>query len=96
MVKRQKLYKLYKVKVSICKKIGEDSVAMTEYLPKVGEKCYYMNREVMVIGVLDCFHLVKIKDLVDACSFCVDKCVLTKEPNITNSISLRLFGGNGK
>ena len=87
---------MYKVKVSICKKIGEDSVAMTEYLPKVGEKCYYMHREVMVIGVLDCFHLVKIKDLVDACSFCVDKCVLTKEPKITNSISLRLFGGNGK
>ena len=69
---------------------------MTEYLPKIGEKCYYMQIEVVVIGVFDCFHLVKIKDLVDAYSFCVDKCVLTKEPNITNSISLSLFGGNGK
>lgn len=69
---------------------------MVEYLPKTGEKCYYMHREVIVIGVLDYFHLVKIKDLVDTYSFCVDKCVLTKEPNITNSISLRLFGGNDK
>ena len=26
---------------------------MTEYLPKIGEKCYYMHREVVVIGVFD-------------------------------------------
>ena len=36
---------------------------MAEYLPRVGEKCYYMHKEVIVIDVLDCFHLVKIKDL---------------------------------
>lgn len=69
---------------------------MTEYLPKTGEKCYYMHREVMVIDVLDCFHLVKIKDLVGAYSLCVDKCVLTREPDFTNSISLSFFGGIDK
>lgn len=69
---------------------------MTKYLPKAGEKCYYMHREVMVVSVLDCFHLVKIKDLDDAYSFCVDKCALAKEPDFTNSISLMLFGGKDK
>lgn len=66
---------------------------MTEYLPKIGEKCYFMQKEVMVISVWDAFHLVKIIDMNDAQSFCVDKCTLTKEPNSTNAISLKLFGG---
>ncbi len=66
---------------------------MVEYLPRIGEKCYYVNREVIVIGIFDCFHLVKIKDLVNEHSLCVDKCALAREPDLTNSISLELFGG---
>lgn len=66
---------------------------MVEYLPRIGEKCYYVNREVIVLGIFDCFHLVKIKDLVGEYSLCVDKCALTQEPDLTNSISLGLFGG---
>lgn len=66
---------------------------MSEYLPRIGEKCYYVNREVIVMGIFDCFHLVKIKDIVDEYSLCVDKCTLTREPDLTNSISLGLFGG---
>ena len=66
---------------------------MVEYLPRIGEKCYYVNREVMVMGIYDCFHLVKIKDIVGEYSLCVDKCALTREPDLTNSISLGLFGG---
>lgn len=69
---------------------------MTEYLPRIGEKCYYMHREVIVTGILDCFHLVKIKDLSGMYSICVDKCVLTREPDFANTISLRLFGGESK
>lgn len=69
---------------------------MVEYLPRIGEKCYYMHREVMVIDVLDYFHLVKIKDLSGTYSICVDKCVLTREPDFANTISLRLFGGESK
>lgn len=69
---------------------------MAEYLPKIGEYFYYMNRKVTVIDVLDCFHLVKIKDLASMNSLCVDKCTLTKKPNIDNTISLRIFGGKDK
>ena len=84
-----------KNKISHLNAKREDDV-MSEYLPKVGETCYYMHKEVIVIGVLDCFHLIKIKDLINAHSVYVDRCVLTKEPNFTNSISLRLFGGENK
>lgn len=28
---------------------------MAEYLPRIGEKCYYMHREVIVIDVLEFF-----------------------------------------
>lgn len=69
---------------------------MTEYLPRIGEKCYYMRREVIVIGILDCFHLVKIKDLSGMYTICVDKSVLTREPDFANTIPLRLFGGESK
>ena len=69
---------------------------MAEYLPRVGEKCYYMHKEVIVIDVLDCFHLVKIKDLSGTYSNCVDICVLTRQPDLANTISLRLFGGENK
>lgn len=69
---------------------------MEEYLPRIGEKCYYMHREVIVIDVLDFFHLVKIKDLSGKYSVCVDKCTLTRKPDFVNTISLRLFGGENK
>lgn len=65
---------------------------MVENLPRIGERCYYVNKEVIIMGTLDCFHLVKIKDLGGENSFCVDKCALTREPDLTNSISLGLFG----
>lgn len=66
---------------------------MAEYLPRIGEKYYYVNREVIVINIFECFHLVRIKDLVGEHSLCVDKCALTRKPDLTNSISLELFGG---
>lgn len=69
---------------------------MVEYLPRIGEKCYYVNREVIIMSIFDNFHLVKIKDLVDEQLLCVDKCALTREPDFTNIISLRLFGGKDK
>lgn len=69
---------------------------MAEYLPRIGEKSYYMHREVIIIDVLEFFHLVKIKDLSGKYSICVDKCALTREPDFVNTISLRLFGGEYK
>lgn len=69
---------------------------MAGYLPRIGEKYYYMHREVIVIDVLELFHLVKIKDSSGKYSICVDKCVLTRKPDFVNTISLRLFGGENK
>ena len=66
---------------------------MVEYLPRIGEKCYYVNREVIVISIFDYFHLVKIRDLVGEHSLCVDKCALTREPNLTNCMQFEFFGG---
>jgi len=69
---------------------------MLNYLPEIGERCYYMHKEVMVTRVWECFHLVKIKDLVDEHSLLVDKCTLTLKPNFTNSIPLTIWGGKEK
>lgn len=66
---------------------------MIEHLPRIEGKCYYMNREVIVVGIFDCFCLVKVKELIGENLFCVDKCTLMQEPDFTNSISLGLFGG---
>lgn len=69
---------------------------MTEYLPKIGEKCYLRYREVIVIDIWEFFHLVKVKDLINKHLVTVDKCTLTSSPDFTNSISLELFKGERK
>ena len=69
---------------------------MTEYLPEIGEKCFFMHREVIVVAVWESFHLVRIKDIVNECLLNVDRCTLTLSPEFTNSISLGLFGGENK
>jgi len=69
---------------------------MTKYLPKIGEKCYYRRREVVIVYIWEPFHLVKIKDLSSEYLFNVDKCTLTSSPDVTNSLSLKLFRGENK
>lgn len=61
---------------------------MSERLPRIGEKRYFMHQEVIIIRTLDCFHLAEIKALKSEKIFCVDICTLTIEPDFTNSLSL--------
>lgn len=65
---------------------------MSKRLLMVGEKRYFMHKEVTVIKVWDYFHLAEIKELASQQSIFVDVCALTIDPDFTNSISLRFFG----
>ena len=56
-----------------------------------GEKRYFMQREVIVERVWEIFHLVKVKEQGSGKSYYVDICALTIEPDLINSISLRLL-----
>lgn len=63
-------------------------------LPKIGDKPFLMNREVVVVKVYSLFRLIKVRYVEETKEFCVDVCALTDEPDYTNSISLRLLRGN--
>lgn len=62
-------------------------------LPEIGVKAFLMHREVIIINVYSLFRLIKIRYAGEDFEFCVDACALTNEPDYTNSISLRLLGG---
>lgn len=64
---------------------------MPDHLPALGEKYYFMHKEVIVLEAWDCFHLVKIKESTSDMAFYVDICTITCMPDITNSISLQLL-----
>ena len=65
---------------------------MLKCLPKIGEKYYFMNSEIIVLKVWDCFHIAKIRNLADEKPFYVDFCALSLIPN-SNFIPLKFFGG---
>jgi hypothetical protein len=69
---------------------------MLKSLPKIGDRLYYMQREIIVIKTLYNFHLIKIRYIGEIVDFYVDKCTLNESPDYTNSISLRLLGGRNK
>ena len=64
---------------------------MRKNTPVIGEKYYFMHKKVTVIAVWDYFHLAKINVNTMDQDFYVDFCTLTKEPDLSNSISLRLL-----
>ena len=61
--------------------------------PKIGDTLFLMHREVVVINVYTIFGLVIVRYLDEVKEFCVDICVLSRKPDYTNSISLKLFKG---
>lgn len=61
--------------------------------PKIGDTLFLMHREVVVIKVYTLFRLVTVRYLDEMKEFCVDVCALSREPDYTNSISLRLLKG---
>jgi hypothetical protein len=64
---------------------------MSKHLPAVGSKCYFMHKQVTVLKVWGCFQLAEIKEIDGEQLYLVDVCTLSRKPNITKSISLRLF-----
>lgn len=60
-------------------------------LPKIGDKPFLMNREVIVIKVYSLFRLIKVRYAEETKEFYVDIYALTDKPDYTNSISLELF-----
>lgn len=61
--------------------------------PKIGDTLFLMHREVIVIKVYMLFRLVTVRCLDEMKEFCVDVCALSREPDYTNSISLKLLKG---
>jgi len=69
---------------------------MPRHLPAVGEKRYFMHKEVTIIKVWDCFQLAEIREETEQETLVVDFCTLTNQPNYANSIPLRLLGRERK
>ncbi len=63
-------------------------------LPSIGDKMYLLQREVTVTKVYLIFQLIKIYYTEDHVEFFVDISAVTKCPDTTNSISLRLLRGD--
>ena len=64
--------------------------------PKKGNTLFLMHREVIVIKVIKVytlFRLAMVRYLDEMKEFCVDVCALSQEPDFTNSISLKILGG---
>lgn len=64
--------------------------------PKMGDTLFLMHREVIVIKVIKVytlFRLAMVRYLDEMKEFCVDVCALSQEPDFTNSISLKILGG---
>ena len=62
--------------------------------PKMGNTLFLMHREVIVIKVIKVytlFRLAMVRYLDEMKEFCVDICALSREPDYTNSISLKLL-----
>lgn len=61
--------------------------------PEIGDMLFLMHREVVVIKVYTLFGFVIVRYLDEIKEFCVDGCALSREPDYTNSISLKLLKG---
>ena len=59
--------------------------------PKIGDTLFLMHRQVVVIKVYTLFGFVMVRYLDEVKEFCVDVCALSREPDYTNSISLKLL-----
>jgi hypothetical protein len=68
---------------------GESGFMGKQYLV-IGGKYYFANNEVVVVDIVENFHLVKIKDNSGILRY-VDKCALSLKPDTNTVISLDLF-----
>jgi hypothetical protein len=62
-------------------------------LPMVNEKMFFMNKEVIVVKIIKNFNLAKVKYTNSNNTFAVDVHALTKNPDMTKTISIKVLGG---
>lgn len=67
-----------------------------EGIPRVNEKMFFMDKEVIIIKIIREFSLAKIKYTNSNTIFVVDIHALNKEPDMTKTISIRVLGGISK
>lgn len=65
-------------------------------LPAVDEKVFFMNKEVVIVKIFKNFNLAKVKFLDSSTIFSVDIHALSKEPDMTNTISIGILSGGNR
>lgn len=66
-------------------------VMIIQNSPQIGDTLFLINKEVVVISVYALFRLATVRYLGETKEFGVDFCALSRKPDCTNTISLRLF-----
>lgn len=64
---------------------------MIQNLPNIGDKLYFLQREIIVKKIYENFQLLKIQFVGESDEFFVDICAVNDIPDNTSSISLRLL-----
>lgn len=60
--------------------------------PQAGDKAYLIHKEIIVKGVLEEFHLVKVRYIHSNNDFYIDITALAEEPNFDiNTLGINLF-----
>jgi hypothetical protein len=62
-------------------------------LPQINERMFFMDKEIIVIKVFEIFQLAEIRFLYSSKRFAVDINALSREPDMTSSISIKTLGG---
>lgn len=65
-------------------------------LPRVNDRLFFIDREVVVVRVFSIFQLAEIRYACSIVTFMVDIKVLRQEADDSSSISIKLLGGIDK
>ena len=65
-------------------------------IPKIGDRLYLMNRQVIVTKIYANFQLIKVRYIEDSIEFLIDGCAVTKLPDNTKTISLGMLSHSGR
>ncbi|MED4599683.1 MULTISPECIES: hypothetical protein [Paenibacillaceae] len=68
----------------------------TGTLPRVNERLFFFDKEVIVVKVFSIFQLAEIRYACSLATFMVDIKVLRQEADKSSSISIKLLGGTDK
>ncbi len=72
------------------------NIMSTGTLPRVNERLFFFDKEVIVVKVFSIFQLAEIRYACSLATFMVDIKVLRQEADKSSSISIKLLGGTDK